>query len=262
MYAKILDKLVGQHHRHDKHQDVFGAIFLLADGEDDASAAGMRHLDEYLLGIDVGDHLAEELGIEADFHRLALIFAGEFLAGVVRELKVFGTNNQLAGLDRKAYLMGGLVGFATLGWSAALVGSVVIYPYLLLNFLFSVMEKPEQPVAEDELVRFYDSAQQLKLVVAASAVVYIEASTNYVIIKYTEGERVKDFQLRNSMKTLEPQLLKHGIIRCQRSYFVNPKHVTALRKDKEGVIIAELDVPGVRNIPVSPNYYDNLSKLL
>ena len=110
MYAKILDKLVGQHHRHDKHQDVFGAIFLLADGEDDASAAGMRHLDEYLLGIDVGDHLAEELGIEADFHRLALIFAGEFLAGVVRELKVFGTNNQLAGLDRKAYLMGGLVG--------------------------------------------------------------------------------------------------------------------------------------------------------
>lgn len=165
-------------------------------------------------------------------------------------------------MARQCQPNGGDSYFATLGWSAALVGSVVIYPYLLLNFLFSVMEKPEQPVAEDELVRLYDNAQQLKLVVAASAIVYIEASTNYVIIKYTEGERVKDFQLRNSMKTLEPQLLKHGIIRCQRSYFVNPKHVTALRKDKEGVIIAELDVPGVRNIPVSPNYYDNLSKLL
>ena len=93
-------------------------------------------------------------------------------------------------------------------------------------------------------------------------IVYIEASTNYVIIKYMDGERVKDYQLRNSMKTLEPQLRKHGIIRCQRSFFVNPRHVTALRKDKEGLIIAELDVQGVRSIPVSPTYYENLSKLL
>ncbi len=157
---------------------------------------------------------------------------------------------------------GGASYFSTLGWSAALVGSIVIYPYLLLNFLFAVLEKPEQQLPEDELVRLHDSTQQLKLVVASSAIVYIEASTNYVIIKYTEGERVKDYQLRNTMKTLEPQLRKHGIIRCQRSFFVNPRHVTALRKDKEGLIIAELDVQGVRSIPVSPNYYDNLSKLL
>lgn len=157
---------------------------------------------------------------------------------------------------------GGASYFYTLGWSSALVGSIVLYPYLLLNFLFTILEKPDQPLSEDELVRLHDSMQQLKLVVATSAIVYIEASTNYVIIKYTEGERVKDYQLRNTMKTLEPQLLKHGIIRCQRSFFVNPRHVTALRKDKEGLIVAELDVQGARSIPVSPNYYDNLSKLL
>lgn len=157
---------------------------------------------------------------------------------------------------------GGASYFATLGWSAAFVGSIVVYPYLLLNFLFTVLEKPEQEPQEDELIRLYDSTQQLKLVVAASAIVYIEAATNYVIIKYTEGERVKDYQLRNTMKTLEPLLYKHGIIRCQRSFFINPRHVTVLRKDKEGMINAELDITGVRTIPVSPNYYDNLSKML
>ena len=156
---------------------------------------------------------------------------------------------------------GGASYFATLGWSAALVGSIVLYPYLLLNFLFATMERPEE-LSEEELVRLHDNLQQLKLVVAASAILYIEAATNYVIIKYLEGERVKDYQLRNTMKTLEPILLKHGIIRCQRSFFVNPKHVTALRKDKEGLIAAELDVQSMRSIPVSPNYYDNLSKLL
>lgn len=152
--------------------------------------------------------------------------------------------------------------FATLGWSAALVGSVVIYPYLLLNFLFVLMSKPEESVSEDELVRLHDNAQQLKLVVASSAILYVEAAANYLIIKYTEGMRIKEYQLRNTMKALEPQLLKHGIIRCQRSFFVNPRHVTALRKDKDGLIIAELDITSARNIPVSPNYYDNLSKLL
>ena len=157
---------------------------------------------------------------------------------------------------------GGRSYFAMLGWSAALVGSVVVYPYLLLDSLFTLLEKPEQPLPEDELVRLHDAAQQLKLVVAASAIVYIEAATNYVVIKYTEGDRVKDYQLRNTMKTLEPQLLKHGIIRCQRSFFINPRHVTALRKDKEGLIVAELDVQDVRSIPVSPNYYDNLGKML
>lgn len=157
---------------------------------------------------------------------------------------------------------GGSSYFSTLGWTSALVGSIVIYPYLLLNFLFAILDKPEPEPSEDELVRLYDSFQQLKLVVAASAIVYIEAATNYVIIKYMEGERVKDYQLRNTMKTLEEQLLKHGIIRCQRSFFVNPRHVRALRKDKEGLIVAELDIREARPIPVSPNYYDNLSRLL
>jgi len=35
-----------------------------------------------------------------------------------------------------------------------------------------------------------------------------------------------------------------------------------LRKDKEGVILAELDVNGLKAIPVSPKYYDALNERL
>ena len=153
-----------------------------------------------------------------------------------------------------------------------MMGSILLYPYLLLGCIFTLLQKPEQTVQEDELVRFQDSTGQLKLVLASSAIVYVEASTNYVIIKYTEGERLRDYQLRNSMNAIEPLLAKHGITRCQRSYFINPRHVTALRKDKEGVILAELDTASLqernltssalRIIPVSPRYYDELSKML
>ena len=77
-----------------------------------------------------------------------------------------------------------------------------------------------------------------------------------------DGDRVAIYSLRNSMKSLEPLMQKHGMVRCQRSYYINPQHVKVLRKEKEGVIMAELDMQGVSAIPVSPRYYDDLAKLL
>ena len=53
---------------------------------------------------------------------------------------------------------------------------------------------------------------------------------------------------------------KHGLLRCQRSYYINPNHIKVLRRDKEGVITAELDVPNQKSIPVSPKYYDAVAK--
>jgi len=184
-----------------------------------------------------------------------LCFAEIILMSVFVALYLTVTRNALLGGVVTSY-------FTTLGWSAAMVGSIVIFPYLLLNFVFAILDRHEQQLSEDELIRLHDNAQQLKLVVASAAVVYVEADANYLIIKYTEGERLKEYQLRNTMKALESQLQKHGIIRCQRSFFINPKHVTALRKDKEGLIIAELDIKNARTIPVSPTYYENLSRML
>ena len=72
----------------------------------------------------------------------------------------------------------------------------------------------------------------------------------------------KEYSLRQSMRGIEGLMQKHGIIRCQRSYFVNPRHVTVLRRDKEGMIQAELDTTPGRQVPVSPKYYEQLSKML
>jgi hypothetical protein len=38
--------------------------------------------------------------------------------------------------------------------------------------------------------------------------------------------------------------------------------VRVLRKEKEGVVVAELDVDDVREIPVSKKFYDNLAVML
>lgn len=140
---------------------------------------------------------------------------------------------------------------------------ICIYPYLITNFAFAYKGKLEENTIYDEsLMRFVDSSQKLKLMIASHAVLYIEADENYVHVRYMEGEKHKDYSLRASMKSLETLMQKHGMIRCQRSYYINPQHVKVLRRDKEGMISAELDVPNQKTIPVSPRYYDSLAKWL
>ena len=136
----------------------------------------------------------------------------------------------------------------------------LVYPYVVLNLAFAYVVEKEKEVYDDSLMRFVDNTQKLKLMIASSAVLYIEADENYVHVRYMEGERVKDYPLRASMKSLEELMLKHGLLRCQRSYYINPQHIKVLRRDKEGMISAELDVPNQKSIPVSPKYYEAVAK--
>ena len=119
----------------------------------------------------------------------------------------------------------------------------------------------EKEVPEEDLMRFQDTTGRLKLVIAHDVILFIEAKENYVTIYYLDGNKVKEYSLRQSMRGIEDLMQKHGIIRCQRSYYVNPRHVTVLRRDKEGFIWAEIEAGG-RQVPVSPKYYEELSKIL
>ena len=81
-------------------------------------------------------------------------------------------------------------------------------------------------------------------------------------IHYLENDRAKEFMLRNSMRSLETIAARHGLVRCHRSYYVNPRHIKVLRRAKEGQIQAEFLQEGLSPIPVSRQYYDSLSELL
>ena len=62
------------------------------------------------------------------------------------------------------------------------------------------------------------------------------------------ADRVREYTLRGSMKSLAESAPSQVLVRCQRSYFVNPAHVKVLWKDKEGFIFADLDVPDLPSI--------------
>lgn len=152
----------------------------------------------------------------------------------------------------------------TLKYCALYSYGVLIIPYAIITLIYYItaLQRVQSPVEESELVRFYDNTKQLKLVVSRSAILYINAEENYVRIHYQDAdEHIKDFQLRASMKSIEPVAAKHGLFRCQRSYFINPTRVKALRKDSHDQITAELNVSGI-SIPVSRRLYAELTSLI
>jgi len=152
--------------------------------------------------------------------------------------------------------------FPALGDCLCISIAILLYPYGIFALLFPLIQPDEQEAGEEDLVRFADITGRLKLVIAHDVLLYIEAKENYISIHYMEGEKQKEYSLRQSMRGIEELMDKHGIIRCQRSYFVNPRHVTVLRRDKEGFIQADLDIKDTKPVPVSPKYYEQLSKLL
>lgn len=162
---------------------------------------------------------------------------------------------------------GGMPYFTALPYCFKTVSLTLIYPYLLCILLRIVSNKNadlaeagQKP--EESLIKFYDEHKRLKLTIDPSAVLYVSADANYIKIHYIENDRVKAYQLRNSMKSLEGDAQRHGFVRCHRSYYVNPRHIKVLSRDREGVIYTEFTREGVGHIPVSKQYYDSLAKLL
>ena len=147
--------------------------------------------------------------------------------------------------------------------------SILVIPYTILTMAIAIAvhhDRAKEITASGEpekaMACFVDVFQRPKLVVDPSAVLFIEAKENYVIINYLEKGEMKKYELRATMASLEEVAERHNYIRCQRSFYVNPSHVKDLRKETGALVYAELDEPGLPGIPVSKRYYDELAKSL
>lgn len=142
----------------------------------------------------------------------------------------------------------------------------LIFAYAILALAMRIYDYRHKEDATDsnpaQRMRFYDNQHNLKLVLFPTAILYIQAEENYVNINYIENDRVKEFVLRSSMKALDEICQDHGLVRCHRSFYINPARIKVLRKDKDGIMYAELDADDVRTIPVSKTYYRILSDVL
>lgn len=142
--------------------------------------------------------------------------------------------------------------------------AVEFFPYVIISLILEtdIVSKYTEIKEENPKLRFYDEKHNLKFVIEDNALLYIEAEENYCNIYYAEGQKIKKFMLRNTMKNIENLCESHGVLRCHRSFFVNTGRIKTLRKEREGVNLAELDFPDLNGIPITPKYYDAVSSKL
>lgn len=155
--------------------------------------------------------------------------------------------------------------FETAGILFINLSATTIYPFGFLWFGYEIyLRNKEEGVQTDEnsLLRFYDEYRKLRFVIAPEAVIYIKSEDNYVQIHYLDKNRTKKFILRSSMKALEENLTRRGLIRCHRSYFINPSYIKIVHRDSSGLIVAELNQDGFESIPISRKYQEEITRLL
>ena len=161
--------------------------------------------------------------------------------------------------DGKAYFM-------YFGYAMVYLAVGMVIPYIILFQHFKIHDREEQldevsKFGQSDKIRFIDERGNVKLIVSQASILYIQSDENYLRIYYLDEGKINSYLLRSSMKRVEDMCAKNGLIRCHRSYFVNKDRVKVLQKDKE-FTYAILDVPNTAHIPVSKNYYDQISAIL
>ena len=155
--------------------------------------------------------------------------------------------------------------FEIAGATFAMMTGICIYPYALLwsGLELYARNREDEAVPDDgSLIRFYDEYQKLRFVIAPEAVMFIKSEDNYVQIHYMDQGRTKKHVLRSSMRALEDALSKRGLVRCHRSYFINPSYIKIVHRDNAGLIVAELKQDGFESIPISRKYHEEITRLL
>ncbi len=155
--------------------------------------------------------------------------------------------------------------YETAGSLIVLIATAGIYPYLLLWQQFELHAKNNETAEttdENSLLRFYDEYKKLRFIIASEAVIFIKSEENYVHIHYQDKAKTKKFTLRSSMKALEETLTRHGLVRCHRSYFINPAYIKIIHRNSSGIIVADLKQENFESIPISRKYHDEITRLL
>ncbi len=151
----------------------------------------------------------------------------------------------------------------TIGYTSC----ILLIPYATFLLYFSLKDKNMQlqkRIREEDEEKthfnFKDERGELKLSVRTNALYYIEAADNYVLIHYFNSGKMQKFMFRYALKKIE-DMYPQALVRCHRSYIVNPLNVKVLRKTEDGLVL-DFGQEGLPNIPISKTYQHRVLDLI
>ncbi len=158
------------------------------------------------------------------------------------------------------------------------IASILAIPYTICFLYAAYRDKAEELAAmkanvasneittqfaelEPDFIEFRDYNGVLKLTVDFDSIYYIESQDNYVNICYSIDGQMASYLLRCKTKHVEELLSDRNMIRCHRSYIVNPSHIKDVQPASAGRAKIVLDNEKATEIPVSKTYRDVLPSI-
>ncbi|MFK8163378.1 MAG: LytTR family DNA-binding domain-containing protein [Lewinella sp.] len=91
-------------------------------------------------------------------------------------------------------------------------------------------------------------------------ILFCESRQNYVRCGFLDQGNFREETIRATLSGIEEKLADRGILRCHRSYLVNPRHIRSARGNAQGL---RLDMIGMsEEVPVSRAYVKVLREVL
>jgi len=143
-------------------------------------------------------------------------------------------------------------------------------PYFFALFYLNYKEKNktvksllevinEDKVNPESLVSFMEASGIEKVRIPLKNLLYLESSDNYVLVHHQSNQSIEKYMLRNTLKNLENNLRAYNLMRCHRSYIVNPLNVNSQTKTAKGLSL-KLKSTAEIVIPVSKPYMSEFQK--
>lgn len=126
------------------------------------------------------------------------------------------------------------------------------------ELLQSNLEKPK-PLVEPSNAQVTLTSQKntQSITLPTTDLLYLEAMQNYVAVCYLKEEKIEKTIFRNTIKQMEEQLETTPLIRCHRSFIVNPDLIENVAGNAQGLRLSLNNLADFE-VPVSRKYIPTL----
>ncbi len=156
-----------------------------------------------------------------------------------------------------------LTGFLNMLYMTFVIG---LFPTLLSGLLIQMRAiKNNESHAKDlnthivptqnnnTFLRLASSNEKQILELSNQEILYFESMQNYVAVYFYQNQQIEKELIRNTLKNIELQVQNSNLLRCHRSFMVNPNQVEKVEGNAQGLKLKLRHLDDVQ-IPVSRKY--------
>jgi len=112
---------------------------------------------------------------------------------------------------------------------------------------------PNQIPPTENLISIFSQNKKNQFEVNLSNLLFVEAMQNYVSIYFLKEDKIQKEIIRTTLSNVEKQLSDTPIIRCHRSYLVNPNQIQKVEGNAQGLRLTLHQLEETQ-VPVSRKY--------